>query len=154
MAKILLNVELNNQIGKEVEKIKTSLQGIQVPKTSLANTAQLQKSYANLFNTIKNSKGSYPDDVFKDISGNVNSHLQKIKEINKAYQDNGKLTKEQKQVYSQLKKDLDKLSASFATIRAETNKLEKTNKLAIPSVDNLRKRYADLLNTINNTKKY
>ena len=154
MAKILLNVELNNQIGKEVEKIKTSLQGIQVPKTSLANTAQLQKSYANLFNTIKNSKGSYPDDVFKDISGNVNRHLQKIKEINKAYQDNGKLTKEQKQVYSQLKKDLDKLSASFATIRAETNKLEKTNKLAIPSVDNLRKRYADLLNTINNTKKY
>lgn len=154
MAKILLNVELNNQIGKEVEKIKTSLQGIQVPKTSLANTAQLQKSYANLFNTIKNSKGSYPDDVFKDISGNVNRHLQKIKEINKAYQDNGKLTKEQKQVYSQLKKDLDKLSASFATIRAETNKLEKTNKLAIPSVDNLRKRYADLLNTIQSTSKY
>ena len=48
MAKIVLNVELNNQIGKEVEKIKTSLQGIQVPKTSLANTAQLQTHLLHL----------------------------------------------------------------------------------------------------------
>ena len=49
---------------------------------------------------------------------------------------------------------MDKLSASFATTRAETDKLEKTNKLAIPNVDNLRKRYADLLNTIQSTSKY
>lgn len=154
MAKIILNVELNNKIGEEVEKIKTSLQGIQVPKTSVARTAQLQKSYANLFNTIKNSKGAYPEDVFKGVERNVDRHLQQIKKINQAYQDNKKLNEDQKKVYAQLKKDLDKLSASFATTRAETDKFEKTNKLAIPNVDNLRKRYADLLNTIQSTSKY
>lgn len=154
MAKIVLNVELNNQIGKEVEKIKTSLQGIQVPKTSLANTAQLQKSYANLFNTIKNSKGAYPEDVFKGVAEKVEKNLNEIKKLNTSFKTNGELTKQEKQLYSQLKKELNQLSAQFATMRAETNKLEKTNKLAIPSVDNLRKRYADLLNTIKNTKKY
>lgn len=154
MAKIVLNVELNNQIGKEVEKIKTSLQGIQVPKTSLANTAQLQKSYANLFNTIKNSKGAYPEDVFKGVAEKVEKNLNEIKKLNTSFKTNGELTKQEKQLYLQLKKELNQLSAQFATMRAETNKLEKTNKLAIPSVDNLRKRYADLLNTIKNTKKY
>lgn len=154
MAKIILNVELNNQIGKEVEKIKTSLQGIQVPKTSLANTAQLQKSYANLFNTIKNSKGAYPEDVFKGVAEKIEKNLNEIKKLNNSFKTNGELTKQEKQLYSQLKKELNQLSAQFATIRAETNKLEKTNKLAIPSVDNLRKRYADLLNTIKNTKNY
>ena len=81
MAKLIVNVELNNKIGEEVEKIKTSLQGIQVPKTSVARTAQLQKSYANLFNTIKNSKGAYPEDVFKGVERNVDRHLQQIKKI-------------------------------------------------------------------------
>lgn len=154
MAKIILNVELNNQIGKEVEKIKTSLQGIQVPKTSLANTAQLQKSYANLFNTIKNSKGAYPEDVFKGVAEKIEKNLNEIKKLNNSFKTNGELTKQEKQLYSQLKKELNQLSAQFATTRAETNKLEKTNKLAIPSVDNLRKRYADLLNTIKSTEKY
>lgn len=154
MAKLIINLELNNKIGEEVEKIKTSLQGIQVPKTSLANTAQLQKSYANLFNTIKNSKGAYPEDVFKGVEEQVNKNLQAIKGLNTSFKTNGELTEQEKELYSQLKKELNQLSAQFATIRAQTGKLEKTNKLAIPSVDNLRKRYADLLNTIQNTSKY
>lgn len=91
MAKIVLNVELNNQIGKEVEKIKTSLQGIQVPKTSLANTAQLQKSYANLFNTIKNSKGAYPEDVFKGVAEKVEKNLNEIKKLNTSFKTNGRI---------------------------------------------------------------
>lgn len=154
MAKIILDVSLRDKATAGIEQIKTALKGIQVPKTSVANTAQLEKSYANLFNTIKNSKGSYPDDLFKDVAKNVDRHLQRIKEINASYQKNGELTKQERREYSQLKKDLDQLSASFATTRAEAEKLEKTNKLAIPSVDNLRKRYANLLNTIQSTSKY
>lgn len=150
MADIILNVKLNKE---GLDSAKASLKGLTVSKNSVINTDQLQKSYANLFNTIKNSKGSYPDKIFNYVSDSVNKHLQKIKEINKAYHSNNQLTDQQKKIYSQLKKDLDKLSASFATTRAETNKLEKSNKLAIPNINNLRKGFANLLNTIKGTEK-
>lgn len=153
MAQILLNVKVNDLASQQIEKIKTSLQGIQVPKTSIANTAQLEKSYANLFNTIKNSKGAYPEDVFKGVSNKVQKNLQSIKQLNSSFEKNKTLTQSEKNEYLRLKNALNQLSAQFATTRAETNKLEKTNKLAIPSVDNLRKRYADLLNTIQSTSK-
>lgn len=153
MAQILLNVKVNDLASQQIEKIKTSLQGIQVPKTSIANTAQLEKSYANLFNTIKNSKGAYPEDVFKGVSNEVQKNLQSIKQLNSSFEKNKTLTQSEKNEYLRLKNALNQLSAQFATTRAETNKLEKTNKLAIPSVDNLRKRYADLLNTIQSTSK-
>ncbi|MBR2870517.1 MAG: phage tail tape measure protein, partial [Clostridia bacterium] len=111
------------------------------------------KQYANLFNTLKSIKGSYPEQTFDKIEQSIQKNLARIKELNKAYQQNGKLTDEQKKEYISLKKQLDQLSASFATTRAETDKLQKSNKLALPNVNNLRKGLANLLTTIQSTSK-
>lgn len=154
MAKILLNVELNNNTAKEIEKIKSSLDKITVSKSSVANTAQLEKSYANLFNTIKNSKGSYPADLFNGVADKVQKAHKSIQQINKAFQTNHGLTDKEKASYSKLKQQLTQLSAEFATLRAEATKMEKANKIAIPNVDNLRKRYANLLNSIKSISQY
>lgn len=166
MAKILLNVELESKTFEaQLQKIKAQLDqtfngtggagggvggGIKAAK---AQVESLQKSFANLLNTLKGSEGKYAPDTFKNLKNEITNALNSTKALNKEMGD-GKPTDDQKKRYAQLNKQLSTLSATFATTRVEAQKLQKENKLSIPNVDNLRKKYANLLNTIQGTEKY
>ena len=166
MAKILLNVELESKTFQaQLQKIKEQLDqtfsatggvgggvggGIKAAK---AQVESLQKSFANLLNTLKGSEGKYAPDTFKKLKTEITNALNETKALNKEIGD-GKPTDEQKKRYAQLNKQLSTLSSTFATTRVEAQKLQKENKLSIPNVDNLRKKYANLLNTIQGTEKY
>lgn len=150
MAVINLKILVDGSaIDSEITKINASFnKGIK--GTAVDN---LQKKYANLISTVKNYEKSFPEGTFDRQSISLTRHLNKIKELSQAYEKKGKLTEKQQLQYRQLSKDYASISAKVATLRAETTKLEKTNTLAVPSVDNLRKGYANLINTIQGTEK-
>lgn len=164
MAKILLNVELESKTFQtQLQKIKEQLdqtfiggdgvKGIGGVKAAKAQVESLQKSFANLLNTLKGSESKYAPDTFKQLKEQITNALNATKALNKELGD-GKPTDEQRKEYARLNKQLSTLSSSFATVRVESEKLQKENKLAIPNVDNLRKKYANLLNTIQSQEKY
>ena len=165
MAKILLNVELESKTFQaQLQKIKEQLDqtfnggGTTVGvgggiKAAKAQVESLQKSFANLLNTLKGSESKYAPDTFKSLKNEIANALNATKALNEEIGD-GKPTDEQKKRYAQLNKQLSTLSSSFATVRVESEKLQKENKLAIPNVDNLRKKYANLLSTIQGQEKY
>lgn len=116
------------KLPKEIDEASDKL------KDLVVHTASLQKGYANLFNTIKTAKGSYPENIFENVSEEVNKNLLSIARLNEAFELNGELTNEQKQEYVELKEQFSQLSASFATIRAENDKLSKSFKQIKPQV--------------------
>ena len=157
MAKIILDVQLN---AKDTE---SRLQGINDQIAALSRTANkgsvsnkvndLQKSIANLFNTIKGAKSSYGSGVFSKQEKDAERYLNRVKELTTSLEENGKLSKQEAKIYASLSQGLHKLSASFATVRAESEKLQKTNKIAIPNVDNLRAKIATLSSSIQSISK-
>ena len=150
MAVINLKVLVDGSaIDTEISKINSSFnKGIK--GTAVDN---LQKKYANLISTVKNYEKSFPKDTFEKQTASLTRHLNRVKELSQSYERSGKLTKDQQKQYHQLSKDYANISAKVATLRAETEKLEKSNKQSIPSVDNLRKKYANLINTIQGSEK-
>lgn len=165
MAKILLNVEVVEsknfqaklqEIREKVDKTfnggdnGNSMGGVKAARTQVES---LQKSFANLLNTLKGSESKYAPKTFDALKASITKCLNETKELNEAIGDN-KPTEEQSKAYSKLKKQLSTLSAEFSTARVESEKLQKENKLAIPNVDNLRKKYANLFNTIKGAEKY
>ena len=156
MAKILLNVEIDKlglqKTQEEINKAFTTKPngGFGGAKTQLDN---LQKSTANLLNTIKGAEKGFASGLFEGVKKATQSALKDIKELNEEIGDE-KPTDEQKKRFAELKKTVSEAGAAFATLRAESQKLQKENKLAIPNVDNLRKKYANLLTTIQGTEKY
>lgn len=114
---------------QEIDDVSEKLKNLAV------NTASLQKGYANLFNTIRNSKSSYPEHIFDNVSEEVNKNLLSIARLNEIFEQNGELTDEQKQQYIELKDQFSQLSASFATIRAENDKLNQSFKQIKPPVN-------------------
>lgn len=150
MAVINLKVLVDGSaIDTEISKINSSFnKGIK--GTAVDN---LQKKYANLISTVKNYEKSFPKDTFDKQTASLTRHLNRVKELSQSYERSGKLTKDQQKQYHQLSKDYANISAKVATLRAETEKLEKSNKQSIPSVDNLRKKYANLINTIQGSEK-
>lgn len=158
MATILLNVKVNQQ---DLKTAKTQIDGILGGnhggsggvQSTTANVDNLQKSVANLLNTLKGSESKYAPQVFEDLKKRVTSALNSVKSLNKEIGDN-KPTKDQQRALTSLRKTYEQLGAEFATLRVESQKMQKENKLAIPNVDNLRKKYANLLSTIQGTEKY
>lgn len=160
MATILLNVKVNENDIKQAEQQISKIingtngngggNGIQAATTNVNN---LQKSVANLLNTLKGSKDKYAPELFTDLEKRITSTLNSLKSLNQEI-GNNKPTDEQKRALQGLKKEYEQLGAEYATLRVESQKLQKENKLAIPNVDNLRKKYANLLNTIMGTEKY
>lgn len=160
MATILLNVKVNENDIKQAEQQISKIingtngngggNGIQAATTNVNN---LQKSVANLLNTLKGSKDKYAPELFADLEKRITSTLNSLKSLNQEI-GNNKPTDEQKRALQGLKKEYEQLGAEYATLRVESQKLQKENKLAIPNVDNLRKKYANLLNTIRGTEKY
>lgn len=166
MAKILLNVELETKTYEtQLKAIKEQLDqtfresgnsnggiggGVKAAK---AQVESLQKSFANLLNTLKGNKSKYAENTFADLETKITDCLNATKNLN-AEMGDGKATAKQKAEYERLAKELSTLQTAFATTRVENEKLEKQNKLAIPNVDNLRKKYANLLNTIKNQEQY
>lgn len=166
MAKILLNVELETKTYEaQLKAIKEQLDqtfsdsgnfnggiggGVKAAK---AQVESLQKSFANLLNTLKGSESKYAEKTFEKLKTKITDCLNAAKDLNAEMGDE-KATEEQKAEYKRLRKELSTLSTAFATTRVESEKLEKQNKLAIPNVDNLRKKYANLLSTIKNQEQY
>lgn len=155
MAKIKLDVVLNKgAVGEELKSLKQEISSAfgELPQSrSGSGINNLQKKWANLLNTIKNTK-NYSDGIFKSWEDSAKEALAATKELNKEIGD-GKPTDNQRKRYAELKTKLSEVSAGFATVRAENEKLQKANKLAIPNIDNLRKKYANLLNTIRSSEK-
>ena len=159
MATILLNVKVNQQ---DLQTAKTQIDGILggrnsnsggVVQSTTTNVNNLQKSVANLLNTLTGSESKYAPHVFEDLKKRIKNTLDSLKSLNREIGDN-KPTKDQQRALTSLRKTYEQLGAEFATLRVESQKMQKENKLAIPNVDNLRKKYANLLSTIQGTERY
>lgn len=161
MATILLNVKLNQNDFKQAEK---QINGLFNPtsivsskgstKSAVTNVDNLRKSYSNLLSQLKTLESQYPKGTFDHIKTQTKAMNAAVKNLCNSYRVNGELTEREVDLSKQLSEVFKRLSADTAQLRAETTKLQKENKIAIPNVDNLRKKYANLLNTIQGTEKY
>ncbi len=137
MAKIILNVVLNDEAYVGIEKLKQSIAGIQIPKSSIVDLNSLQKQYANLLSSLKAVKANYPEKTFETLTDSVKENLTVIKALNAAYKDSGKLTGEQKDLFEKLKKELSDISATFSTTKAENDKLTGSTEKSKQSIGEL-----------------
>lgn len=147
MAKIILDIDLNIKEAKSsLSTIKKELEGIgeSAPKDMTKQINNLQKSTANLLNTIKNTKASYGEGIFEKTESDARKLLSQIKLLSSEYKKENANVKEVKSSYDFLSKSLTSVAKAFATTRAESEKLQKAEKLAIPNVDKLRGKLASL----------
>lgn len=147
MAKIILDIDLNIKEAKSsLSTIKKELEGIgeSAPKDMTKQINNLQKSTANLLNTIKNTKASYGEGIFEKTEADARKLLSQIKLLSSEYKKENANVKEVKSSYDFLSKSLTSVAKAFATTRAESEKLQKAEKLAIPNVDKLRGKLASL----------
>ena len=152
MAKIILNVELNKgTISKDLAEIQSQIQNITVSKTTVSGVDSLQKSFANLLNTLKSTQSSYASDTFADLGKQVQSCLDSVKSLNAEIGDSSP-TREQKEQIRQLSETYQKLAAQFATTRAETAKLNTAQGTSSNAVFQLQKSYSNLLKSITGIK--
>lgn len=158
MAKIILNVDMNTSAAlAQMPALKAACDELASSFAKAKNNSgldDLQKQYANLFNTIKNSASSYSPGLYSQVAKEVRENLDAVKGLNEQLKSNGSLTKEERKEANRLQKELKALSARFATVRAESEKITKSNKLAVPSIDNLRKGYANLASAVESASKY
>ena len=147
MAKIILDIDLNIKEAKSsLSTIKKELEGIgeSAPKDMTKQINNLQKSTANLLNTIKNTKASYGEGIFEKTEADTRKLLSQVKLLSSEYKKENVNVKEVKSSYDFLSKSLTSVAKAFATTRAESEKLQKAEKLAIPNVDKLRSKLASL----------
>ena len=129
MAKILLNVEINEgtykqqlaELKKQVDSVFSSsnsgVKGNDGIKATLQSVESLQKSFANLLNTLKGSKGKYGADTFKELETSIGECLEKSKELTKEW--SKKTEQEKVDEIKKLRSEYSKLSTDFSTIKAE-----------------------------------
>lgn len=143
MAKILLNVELND-------------------KGVASNLKTLESGIKNIANSLGNVK------VNKDLTAQLNALTKNYNALAKAAQtaqnvNNKQAIEEQKLAKATAQAATAKINKQKATVQLETATIrltkaqEKENqavKSGIPNVNNLRKGYANLLNSIKSIKKY
>lgn len=154
MAEILLKVRLDDSTYKsqlaeleaQVGKIVSS-----TTKTPSMNVDSLQKSFANLLNTLKGAEGKYAVGTFQSLKTEISECLSRVKELNAEIGDS-KPTKAQKAELAGLTKQLSELQAKFATVRAETAKLSTVQGTSSNAVKTLQKSYANLINSLNTVK--
>ena len=154
MAEILLKVRLDDSTYKsqlaeleaQVGKIVSS-----TTKTPSMNVDSLQKSFANLLNTLKGAEGKYAVGTFQSLKTEISECLGRVKELNAEIGDS-KPTKAQKAELAGLTKQLSELQAKFATVRAETAKLSTVQGTSSNAVKTLQKSYANLINSLNTVK--
>lgn len=152
MAKIILNVELNKgNVNKDLAEIKSQLQDISISKTTVSGVDSLQKSVANLLNTLKSSQRNYAPKTFSELEKQLRDCLESVKDLNEEIGDT-KPTKEQKAEIARLTKTYQKLAAEFATTRVETEKLNTAQGTSSQTVFNLQKSYANLLKSLTGMK--
>nr|DAP33613.1 MAG TPA: minor tail protein [Caudoviricetes sp.] len=152
MAKIILNVELNKgNVNKDLAEIKSQLQDISISKTTVSGVDSLQKSVANLLNTLKSSQRNYAPETFSELEKQLRDCLESVKDLNEEIGDT-KPTKEQKAEIARLTKTYQKLAAEFATTRVETEKLNTAQGTSSQTVFNLQKSYANLLKSLTGMK--
>nr|DAE55178.1 MAG TPA: minor tail protein [Caudoviricetes sp.] len=152
MAKIILNVELNKgNVNKDLAEIKSQLQDISISKTTVSGVDSLQKSVANLLNTLKSSQRNYAPETFSELEKQLRDCLESVKDLNEEIGDT-KPTKEQKAEIARLTKTYQKLSAEFATTRVETEKLNTAQGTSSKAVFNLQKSFANLLKSLTGMK--
>lgn len=152
MAKIILNVELNKgNVNKDLAEIKSQLQDISISKTTVSGVDSLQKSVANLLNTLKSSQRNYAPETFSELEKQLRDCLESIKDLNEEIGDT-KPTKEQKAEIARLTKTYQKLAAEFATTRVETEKLNTAQGTSSKAVFNLQKSFANLLKSLTGMK--
>ena len=159
MARILLNIDVNNAKAlNEIKEITDALNkmnsaqngksGNGGARTAKADVDGLQKSYANLLNTIRNTKSLFSKGVFDETEKSVRANFQAIKELNAEVKENGKITASQKKEIKSYAQSFKELSATFATIRAEEEKLNKETVEIVPNIDTVRKALYTLMNQI------
>ena len=152
MAKIILNVELNKgNVNKDLAEIKSQLQDISISKTTVSGVDSLQKSVANLLNTLKSSQRNYAPETFSELEKQLRDCLESVKDLNEEIGDT-KPTKEQKAEIARLTKTYQKLAAEFATTRVETEKLNTAQGTSSKAVFNLQKSFANLLKSLTGMK--
>ena len=152
MAKIILNVELNKgNVNKDLAEIKSQLQDISISKTTVSGVDFLQKSVANLLNTLKSSQRNYAPETFSELEKQLRDCLESVKDLNEEIGDT-KPTKEQKAEIVRLTKTYQKLAAEFATTRVETEKLNTAQGTSSKAVFNLQKSFANLLKSLTGMK--
>lgn len=152
MAKIILNVELNKgNVNKDLAEIKSQLQDISISKTTVSGVDSLQKSVANLLNTLKSSQRNYAPETFSELEKQLRDCLESVKDLNEEIGDT-KPTKEQKAEIARLTKTYQKLAAEFATTRVETEKLNTAQGTSSKEVFNLQKSFANLLKSLTGMK--
>lgn len=152
MAKIILNVELNKgNVNKDLAEIKSQLQDISISKTTVSGVDSLQKSVANLLNTLKGSQRNYAPETFSELEKQLRDCLESVKDLNEEIGDT-KPTKEQKVEIARLTKTYQKLAAEFATTRVETEKLNTAQGTSSKAVFNLQKSFANLLKSLTGMK--
>lgn len=152
MAKIILNVELNKgNVNKDLAEIKSQLQDISISKTTVSGVDFLQKSVANLLNTLKSSQRNYAPETFSELEKQLRDCLASVKDLNEEIGDT-KPTKGQKAEIVRLTKTYQKLAAEFATTRVETEKLNTAQGTSSQAVFNLQKSFANLLKSLTGMK--
>ena len=162
MAKLVLSIQPKDEgalksvqaLKAEVQSLSKSLSSIKVTSSGVETT---RKGYANLITTLKTLKSQYADGVFGNLPQDAERAFKKIQEISAAFQESGKLTKEQAKAYAQLSQQLKKYTADLATVKAKNDKIVAANPFTVTQaqqIPRLIKQYSTLLNTIRNTEKY
>lgn len=170
MATILLNVKLNDaDLKTQLDNIKKQMEGTFNTtvrgggnggggiKSSVGAVDTLRKSYANLLAQLNTLKQQYPSKVFDDNERNLRRNYEQVKELSKAYKENGTLNQRQQKILTQTQKEYKRLSANIAGTKESTEKLAKINpfsKTMGDSIANVTKQYASLLNSVKGIEKY
>ena len=161
MAKLLLTIQANDKASESVRALKTEVQALSKSLSSIKVTASgvetTRKGYANLITTLKTLKSQYADGVFGNLPQDAERAFKKIQEISAAFQESGKLTKEQAKAYAQLSQQLKKYTADLATVKAKNDKIVAANPFTVTQaqqIPRLIKQYSTLLTTLRNTEKY
>lgn len=162
MAKLVLTIQPKDEgalksvqaLKAEVQSLSKSLSSIKITSSGVETT---RKGYANLITTLKTLKSQYADGVFGNLPQDAERAFKKIQEISAAFQESGKLTKEQAKAYAQLSQQLKKYTADLATVKAKNDKIVAANPFTVTQaqqIPRLIKQYSTLLTTLRNTEKY
>ena len=160
MAKLVLTIDNTKaiegvqELKAEVQSLSKSLSSIKITSSGVETT---RKGYANLITTLKTLKSQYADGVFGNLPQDAERAFKKIQEISAAFQESGKLTKEQAKAYAQLSQQLKKYTADLATVKAKNDKIVAANPFTVTQaqqIPRLIKQYSTLLTTLRNTEKY
>ncbi|MBQ8497552.1 MAG: phage tail tape measure protein [Clostridia bacterium] len=151
MAQITLKILMDDSgVKKESENLKKVLSEAFQPITKINTSGieNLRKSYANLLNTIKTNADKFPADTFQNVREQTEQALSAIIAMTEKLHQGGELSKEETEAYAELSNQIKALAADFATLRAQTERLEKVESERVPRINTLQKNYAKLRTTL------